>query len=281
MQLISGNQPFAEYKEVTVTDPLRQGDVIEAVDENAIKWQRHLLVITADCDFANEKNQGRVTCVPLLTQDEYILEFQIPRIREKVLKKSVDALQVILSKAGGPSISPERLREWPLEQEPTHIVNALRLDEETSHGAEELIDAIRKVSLPPADLDEAVQRLVSAQVDVPNGKSLWNAKKDVVSSLRSHYSSPPGDALFLSAVAPDMQDGYFVYLRHLEQISQPDIALGPTRSPASYRRLARLHDRFIHAVSQQFASVFMAIGLPNDYEEMRDIHSELLGERYK
>ena len=281
MQLISGDEPFMEYKEVTVTDPLRQGDVIESADENAIKWQRHLVVITADCDFANEKNQGRVTCVPLLTQEEYVLEFQIPRIREKVIKKSVSALHVLLSNAGGPSISLARLREWPLEQEPTDIVNALRLDEATSHGAEELMEAIRKVSLPPDDLDDAVQRLVSAQVDVPDGRSLGNAKKDVVSSLISHYSNPPGDALFLSSVAPHMRDGYFVYLRHLEQISQPDIALGPTRSPVSYRRLARLHDRFIHAVSQRFASVFMAIGLPNEYEKMRDSYSERLGERYK
>ncbi|PJJ81136.1 hypothetical protein CLV85_0306 [Salinibacterium amurskyense] len=219
--------------------------------------------------------------MPLLTQDEYILEFQIPRLCEKVIKKCVEALQMILSKADGPHISAERLREWPLEQAPADIVSALHLEMAASQSAEKLIDAIRKVSLPTGNLDHAVQRLVSASVDVPNGKSLGNAKRDVVSALRSHYANPPGDALFLSAIAPAVQDGYFVYLRHLEQVRQQDIALAPTHSPTSYRRLARLNDRFIHAVSQQFASVFMAIGLPNDYEEMREIHSELLGERYK
>jgi hypothetical protein len=281
MQTASGDQSFVEYRDVTVTDPLRQGDILEATNEDANKWQRHLIVLTADCDFANRKNQGRVTCVPLLTQDEYNLEFQIPRISEKLIGKCTDALGGIIRSAKGPSISAERLRAWPLEQSADEIVEALGLLGTAAHDATRLISAIRAASNPPEDLDEAVQELIAASVNIPNGKQTKAATNDIVSSLTSHYSTPPGDTIFLSAVSSDMQDGYFVYLRHLEQIKEPDIILGPRRATAKYRRLARLHDRYIHAMSQQFALVFMSIGMPSDYEDMRKVHSQLLEGRYK
>jgi hypothetical protein len=281
MQNPPGDQPFAEYRDVTVTEPLRQGDILEASEAGANKWQRHLVVLTADCDFANHKNQGRVTCVPLLTQDEYNLEFQIPRIGERLINKCTDALASIIQASKGPLISAERLRDWPLEAQGADIIKALNLTGKAADDATRLINAIKVASAPPQDLDKAVQKLISASVDIPNGKQTKTATNDIVSSLTSHYSTPPGDALFLSAVASNMQDGYFVYLRHLEQIREPDIILGPRRATAKYRRLARLHDRYIHAMSQQFALVFMSIGMPGDYEEMRKAHSQLLEGRYK
>ncbi|SDM91588.1 hypothetical protein SAMN04488074_12936 [Lentzea albidocapillata subsp. violacea] len=69
---------FAEYQDTSVVDPLRQGDVLEAADPAASLWQRHLVVLTADCDLARAKHHGRVTCVPVLTEHEYLLEMQIP-----------------------------------------------------------------------------------------------------------------------------------------------------------------------------------------------------------
>ncbi len=278
---MTSQQQFVEYRDVSVTDPLRQGDVIEAVDPEASKWQRHMLVITADCDFANSKHQGRVTCVPLLTQDEYLMEFQIPRVRDEVLAKTGSALRTLISTSSGKQLTEERLREWAVEQTPHEIVTALGLAESQSDDVIRLLTAIRLAAQLPSDLDGAVTQLVTAQVEIPNGKKAVNARRDVIQRLTAHYRNPPGDALFLSSVASTLDAGYFVYLRHLEQISQPEIAVGPTRSPCTYRRLSRLQDRFIHAVSQQFAMVFMAIGLPREYEEIRDLHSEMLGERYR
>lgn len=278
---MTARQPFAEFRDVSVTDPLRQGDVIEAVDAEATKWRRHLLVITADCDFARAKHQGRVTCVPLLTQDEYLLEFQVPRIRDDLLSKTSAALTALISKSGGRELSKERVREWAVEQTPDEIVAALDLDVAQSGDVLRLLSAIRLAAQLPGDLDSAVSQLVTAQVEVPNGKNASNARRDVTQKLTAHYKNPPGDALFLSSVAPRLDAGYFVYLRHLEQIRESEIVIGPSRSPATYRRLSRLQDRFIHAVSQQFAMVFMAIGLPREYEEIRDLHCELLGDRYQ
>lgn len=272
---------FAEYHDVSVTDPLRQGDVLEAADPNASKWQRHLLVITADCDFAHDKHQGRVTCVPLLRADEYLLELQVPRIRDKYLRtKVLPALRTVLAGVGAPNVSDDRLRAWPLESDVPSILRALGLSGKEAEVAAAAFAAIHVLAEPCASLDEAVTNLIRAQLSGPQPQKRENIAKAIAETLKAPYSQPPGDALFLSAVGPRQDAGFFAYLRHLELVWQADIALGPTRGDQRYRRIAHLHDRYTHAMVQRFALVFMSIGLPREYEEIRDLYSELMGEIY-
>ncbi|WP_372671000.1 hypothetical protein [Amycolatopsis kentuckyensis] len=264
-----------------MTDPLRQGDVLEATDPLASKWQRHLLVITADCDFAYDKHQGRVTCIPLLTAPEYLLELQLPRIRERYVTRTIGALREVLTPEHGGNISNDRLREWPCETEPTDILATLRLTGKDAEVAKAALLSIRLMNREVGTLDEAVEAVVEAQLAAPNPKKRANVIREIAASLKSPYAHPPGDALFLSAIAPKELAGYFAYLRHLEQIREADIAIGPTRRTVSYHRISRLQDRYIYALAQRFALVFMSIGLPKEYEETRDLHSEVFEESYK
>ncbi|WP_338760895.1 hypothetical protein V7968_32605 [Nocardia vulneris] len=269
---------FPEYQEISITDPLRQGDVLEAT-ATASLWERHLLVITADCDLARGKHRGRVTCVPLLTAPEYLLEMKVPLLRERALSKFVAELRNALP-PGAPNISDERLKLWPCEVEPAEIISELGLVEKTADAVKAALESIRLISQEASSLNEAIGSLVESQASAPNAKQRQTILNSVVDALKSPYSSPPGDALFLSSIAPGNADGYFAYLRHLEQIAESDIAIGLSRTAASYRRIARLRDRYTHALVQQFALVFMSIGLPPAYEEMRNLHSEVMGEDY-
>lgn len=268
---------FPEYQETGVTDPLRQGDVLEAVDTAASCWQRHLLVLTADCDLAHAKHRGRVTCVPLLTAREYLMEMKIPGLRENAMGKFIGELRKVLP-PDGPNISDERLREWPCEVAPSEIVSALGLTGQGADTARAALDSIRLAGQAAVNLDDAVKALIEAQAAAPHAKKRDNIVSTMVQALKMPYSQPPGDALFLSAIAPDNDLGYFAYLRHLEQVAEDEIAIGPARTAATYRRIAHLQDRYTHALVQRFALVFMSIGLPAAYEEMRDLHSEYLGE---
>lgn len=272
---------FAEYHEVSVTDPLRQGDVLEAADPDTSKWQRHLLVITADCDFAHDKHLGRVTCVPLLRAEEYLLELQVPRMREKYVRtKILPALRTVLAAVGAPNISDDRLRAWPLEAEAPSIVADLGLSGKDADVATAAFAALHFLGQPCVTLDEAVSNLVSVQLTGPQPQKRENITKAIAEALKAPYAQPPGDALFVSAVGPGQDSGFFAYLRHLELVWQDEIALGPTRGEHRYRRIAHLYDRYTHAMVQRFALVFMSIGLPREYEEIRDLHSELMGETY-
>lgn len=270
--------PFPEYQEISITDPLRQGDVLEATAPGASFWERHLLVLTADCDLALGKHRGRVTCVPLLTAPEYLLEMKVPVLRERAQSKLVTELRKVLP-PGAPNISDERLKLWPCEAESAEIIDALGLGGKAADTAKAALESMRLISKETLSLDEAIDALVESQASAPNAKKRETIVSSVVDALRSPYSTPPGDALFLSSIAPEHVLGYFAYLRHLEQIEERDIAIGPSRT-ASYRRIARLRDRYTHALVQQFALVFMSIGLPPVYEEMRALHSEVIGENY-
>ncbi|MFE7001195.1 hypothetical protein ACFVBM_16755 [Streptomyces griseus] len=270
--------PFAEYREVSVTDPLRQGDVLEAVASDATMWQRHLLVVTADCDFAHAKHQGRVTCVPMLTTEEYLSEMQIPKLREQLAKQQVRELRQILSKSATPTITERRLREWPNEQEPLNIVSMLNLQPAEGKRAKAALEAIRMIDMQADSLEEIMRLFVEAQLIGINPPKRENAVKRVKEKLREPYFYPPGDALFLTAIGPGQDSGYFAYLRHIEQVWEPKISLGPSRQNFSYRRISRMQDRFTHALAQKFAMVFMSIGLPNQYEDLRDLYADYLGD---
>lgn len=209
------------------------------------------------------------------------METQIPRIRERFITKTVGILRTVLQPGNGANISDERLRAWPRETEPAEIIASLGLDGHEAETANAALESIRLICQPADTLAEAVELIILSHVAAPNKPKRENVIRQITENLKAPYSHPPGDALFLSAFAPKHDCGYFVYLRHLEQVWEPEISTGPTRAAVSYRRISRLQDRYIHALAQRFALVFMSIGLPKEYEESRDFHSELLGDSYK
>lgn len=267
---------FAEYRDAGSTGPLRQGDVIEAVQPGT-KWNRLLLVITADCDFAFDKHQGRVTCVPLLSQQDYLLELHLPRLRMRHSVKPIRELQAIVHQATGATVTDERMLEWCNEVTPDQLLSELSLDEIKAAHGRLAIESIQLLSKTVETVPEALEMIVASQLSSSNPPSISNARRAARDSIRAIYTSTPGDAMFLSAVGPSYDQGYFAYLRHLEQVWEPQVGTGPTRRQLSHRRVARLQDRYLHALVQRFAMVFMAIGLPSEYESMRDLHADLIG----
>jgi hypothetical protein len=135
-------------------------------------WQRHLLVITEDCDFAHDKHRGRVTCVPLLRADEYLLELQVPRIRENSSAPNYSPdLRRILVAVGAPNVSDDRHRAWPHETVVTEIVASLSLTGNDAEVANSALEAVRLLGQPCASLDDAVHNLMDAQLGGPNPQS--------------------------------------------------------------------------------------------------------------
>ncbi len=273
--------PFAEYREVRSFEPLRQGDVLESTDSGAPMWCRHLFVITADCDLAHSKNQGRITCVPLLRADEYLLEMQLPRLLERHSRKYVRELHEIVSRLDGKRVSEDRWGPWIQGADDESILSALGLEGEKEQRARELIEGIRLLEGPRHTLNEAVSNLVESQSKVAKPANRTKLVNGIVAELTQCFRNAPGDALFISSIAPGNELGYFAYLRHIEQIWEPDIAIGPGRRSVKYRRVAKLGDRYAHALVQRFALVFLSIGLPDEYEQMRDLHAELIGDEFK
>lgn len=270
-----------EFRESPAGAPLRQGDILEAVDPEASQWTRHLMVVTADCDFAFGKNQGRVTCVPLLASHEYLLDFQIPRHRNRARDRLIAELQQHLADAGHTRVSDDRLKEWVIEEDPTKIIEAASVPEPSRVAVADLLQGVRDLAQPSTTVEAACNTIASSQLHLAQPRKRETLLNELRSSVSEAFRRPPGDALFLSAIAPGRADGYFAYLRHIEQVWEPEIALAPSRKEAKHRRIARLQDRFTHALVQRFALVFLSIGLPTEYEATRNLYAELASEELK
>lgn len=275
---IDSNTRFREYRLAPAGEPLRQGDILESVDAETSKWQRRLLVLTADCDFAHGKHQGRVTCVPLLESREYLLEFQLPALCANYSKKPLAALQAQVEVAGFSSVGMDRLIEWTSEESTTNILRDLNVPVARLAELSGQIDALRMLHSSFPSLEAGIDAFAKAIEKTGLARSRFDAVKRVKTDIRSRFSTLPGDAMFFGAVGPGNSEGYCAYLRHIEQVWESDVAVAPTRSVVSHRRLARLQDRFTDAVAQKFGMVFMSIGLPSGYEEGRRRHGEQLGE---
>lgn len=254
-----------------------QGDIIRSNDSTAPMWSRFLMVITADCDLAHAKHDKRVTCVPLLPAEQYLLEMQLPKQREKFVTREYGKLKRELDKLGAPKVTLLRLRSWLREEPLPEIVDSLQIRQSASEKVTSLLATIKMLDEPTADLETSIARMVEGLRLSDPSADTQSVRNSIIGALRSIYLQPPGDALFVGAIGPKLRDGYFVYLRHLEQVLEPDIGLKPTRRPSPYSRLARFNPTMTHAILQRFGMVFMSIGLPEEYEENRHIHSQLVG----
>lgn len=270
---------FTESCSRPASTPLRQGDVIEATASTASAWTRHLMIITADCDFANSKNAGRVTCVPLLSADDYLLDLFVPAQRDKIVDRFIREIGEELRRAQKPSISAQRLEEWISEVASVdEVIDALSLPSKEAANVRRACEGIRTTKAPAASVSEAMSLLVDGQSLHANALDRSKLVANARSALSNRFQSTPGDAIFLKSISPGYDEGYFAYLRHIEQVWEPEIALTPTRNEPRYRRIGALSDRYIHAVVQRFALVFMPIGLPPDYEDSRNEYAKVRGE---
>lgn len=267
-----------ESSAVSVRAPLRQGDVLEATGDAVSMWQRHLVVITADCDLEHGKNLGRVTCAPFLSVDEYLRAIHLARPREDLAGALIGILQEALSEIGRAGIADERLREWVLEVSPDEVVEALGVAGDEGSRIHKIAETLRRTSEDWGSLQSATQSMIAGRLVVSPERSEASVRKELVGQYKNAFRSTPGDALFISSIAPGLEDGYFAYLRHHEPVWQSDIELSSARSSAAYRRIGRLQERYAYALVQRFASVFMSVGLPSSYEGTRDLYYEILKE---
>lgn len=248
--------------------------MLESSDSAATMWDRHLLVVTADCDFAFGKNQGRVTCIPLLTAKEYLGEFVLPRHEEKARSKLTQEAKRHFTKAGFPSISDQRITEWLHEESIAGIIDAANIPPGDHASLSRLLTALQKICMRGPNETIKFSDVIEAQLQIPNSRSRSDLVASLQSAVKETFRRSPGDAIFLSSIGPGETEGYFGYLRHITQVWEPDVATHLSRFAHRYQRISRLSERFTHAVVQKFALVFLSIGLPTEYEANRDANAE-------
>lgn len=227
------------------------------------------MVITADCDFAHEKHAGRVTCVPLLTEDDYLLEIRFALLQAKLCVGPLETLQSAAKQAGASTITKDEILSWVVRSDATSVADSLASEKTSAKQLIPAVQAIKRAHLERPTAELKLEDLVESQLLHNSAVSRQKAVERVKDFVAQTYSSTPGDALFLGAFDGHTNVGFFAYLRHIELVWQTDVATGFERG-RKYRRVAALNERFSNALAQRFALVYMPIALPADYEASRE-----------
>jgi hypothetical protein len=269
---------YRECEDVVSNAPLRQGDVIRPLTFSEDPWSGSAVIVTADCDLARNKHNGRLTCVPVLPIEKYLSMFYMPdRIgrllatAENKLGSMVRQYQLMLEGFDEP-IDDKSAAEWVVETPPEDVTHVLGI-----HGKDGvLFAAIAKAYCAAranklTDFKAQVMTSCDLQVALGHHRERDVARtarmKDVIQSVERL----PGDAMFLNALSDELHNGYVCYLRVLREISDDEVATRASMRSfrIKYERISRLRAPFVYALSQQLGSVFSAIGLPEEYEGAR------------
>lgn len=265
---------FPEWRELQPREPVRQGDILTSVAAAADPWHRHLVILTADCDLANSKHAGALTCVPVITLEQYVMLFRFERMRSSLANRMCDAARRIYAKtADSREINPARFRDWVLEDDAFTISKTLGLEGKEAQAFTGLCSAAANLMrAEPEDLRQVIEVLASAKVALGDATDLERASSSIAADLSGLVKDMPGDALFLNELSPAHSNGYVAYLRRVIEIYDREVArtVSQIASEARYVRIGRLRSPYVYALSQQFASVFSAIGLPPEYEHARE-----------
>lgn len=263
--------------------PLRQGDVLEWLNDQSDPWRRFAIVVTADCDLAHQKHAGLLACVPVLAHEDYLALFPLPARLGRARAKLVERASTLIrhyqaeNRADFPlALSDDAIAAWLDATDVQEILRELQVTEEKQAKAlANILKAIQTCSLASVDgrADAQLDALTVAWI-ATQGKSTFDERRPILArEFLDQLARLPGDAVFLHALSRQHRDGYVAYLRAVMNVDEGAVA---RRTPdlrdatVSAKRISRLTSPYVFHLSQALGHVFAAIGLPAQYETSRD-----------
>ncbi|WP_305782369.1 hypothetical protein [Symbioplanes lichenis] len=274
-------EAFTESAAVLPGAALCQGDVFVFLDENQHldKWQRAGVVVTADCDLANNKHAGIVSYVPVLPLKEYLAHRLLPRYAEDQRQRHLKSLtgrirELEQGRGAGPGLSSRAIEAWAAQADGAAelIEHFGPLPAETQRLITAAVTSVQKCTAARHidDYDEMFALLETLQPSTT--KSRKTAADRLNDDILNRLRNLPGDSFFMSSLGADHTGGFVAYLRLVREIRSQQIALSyhdQSLRGVVAKRISRLRAPYVYRLTQLLAEVFAAIGLPDEYEESR------------
>jgi len=271
---------------VDVALPLRQGDVLKRVRGDGPAMLA--VVVTADCDIANEKfGEAGLACVQLDLLANHVLGEHARGLAQGQLKKRFEKAAEWVNnrwREKNPEnepLSEERVQAWILASTPEEIEAELNLpvDDKKSFIKREssALTAAQKLIDTPTDRFSSIDALCTLK-----GESRSVLLKSLFGTLNP--KNLPLDLFYVSSVPGEPDLGFVAKLRALTFIpfdrtfTSMDAAKDVENS---FVRVGRLEPTFRHALAQQFGMLFARIGMPKQYEMDRDAAFGMIADQIK
>ena len=259
---------------------IRQGDIFIFSDSLAAAdiWQRAGVIVTADCDIANDKHSGILSYVPILSLREYLAWRVLPRIADRRRKRLLQDLLDLIGRIEGdvglkPGISARAVEvfatvENGLDDLCGYLGGVTPKDWSVLTVMINDVSALGRV-LESSAYDEQFGALVSTYK--PTKKK--SAADILLNEIRDQLKNLPGDVFFISSLSREHAEGFVAYLRLIRETSLQRLSTSyydkDGRGVVAHR-ISRLRAPYVYRLTQQMADVFASIGLPEEYEEARD-----------
>lgn len=275
-----------EWQDVPGEVPIRQGDLLVLRHPRTLSIEDTVIVITADCDFAQSKTGGALAALPTLPLESYVRHFWAVKHAKRLLTVDLDelinafnALYLSASKSAK-SLSKSAIISWVSRRDGKQICEELRVqDSKATKKFEACVTKLISLQFVEQSTgeEECFDNIVSFYA-IKENLEPDDARKTVLKKVRNELAALPEDAFLLSSFPNKPNEPYVVLLRQLVVVPLDKVTASAehAREEHCYLRYGRLAPTFKYAISQQFGLLYSRIGLPAEY----DSHKKSLFETF-
>lgn len=283
------SEVLAGLIEVTPSDDVQQGDlfrVLSSLDDLAnasaadAEW---CLVLTADCDIAQNKLDSCFTVLSIVTATKWLESIWADEKLDQSIDKGLLELSTKIwahDKARDPAVlrltKSDTLR-LVLETPEASIEEAFGGDKVFGRSIAEKFLAIKAALL-------GQQRGEQLKAWMGWKRHLGATHKSISTEIREAVGNMRGGYFFLPRLPNHPIVGHVVLLRDiraapLDNVFRRSLDIRNTQRSAPYfLRMGRLSDNLRHAIAQQVAVLFSRVGLPASFEEECDAAAGMASE---
>lgn len=253
-------------EQTSVLSDFSQGDIIKIF--GATDPKHHLgIIINADCDLAQKKNDGIVSYLPVYSLRDYVTIFWSEGFLRGKISAAINRIMEVKSL---PNEDRARLENWIKEVTPEEIIDALcgEVNHKNALEIRRQVD-VAHICLTCEDGFNAI-RLLASKENKPEKFLADRVKEALKHAEESH--------LFISEIPGEVELGFLVRLKRIYSMEERDCfkskAQHNARAPDigwSAYRTAKLTGPMKYKFVHLFAHQFSRVGLPDETESYANL----------
>jgi hypothetical protein len=273
------------FEHIEDTEEVRQGDIIRKINARTGEMEKLGIVITADCDIAQNKAGERYNWLEIMPMAAYIegpwASEQLRKLSEKRSQAIREYLnsQICQRKPGLRVLTHESLVQWLLTKSAEEILT-ITTDQEHAADSKQLRHLKGFALTLNANTNSSAFRRL---------KEAWTLfdyeEKKQQETVRSAFRDGGGfqDYFVLPELPRQPGLGFVVMLRSIWSLMATDLYLCEQDAriydrPHAFHRLGRLNDGIRFSITQKMAFLFTRIGMPKTFETACETAAEIIVE---
>jgi hypothetical protein len=256
--------------------PTRQGDLLLSRDPKKGLVEAICLVITADCDIAQNKFGTHLAVLRVIPLQDYLRTVWAERRLRKLLDTETENIRSQLNKwnaqrlGEASSLTAGGITRWVRDCQPDEICRDLEVPEAVAAKLRASIGMFRSalLAIESGGGPDSLAKLIAFRSVIfrkPRSDCLKEA-------LKQASGEPLPDDVFLLPILPQLDTGpAVILLRDMLGVPRDLVCFRScdATSERHFLRVGSLHPTLKHAVSQAFGNLYARIGLPEAHEARR------------